>query len=136
MHWSERFLVYGYKNGAEGPLLYDCWSFFRLVQKEQFGREVPFMPSPASRGATARAMPEWAGSFGWTPIAADQVATGDAVFMSFLKQATHVGVYVGDVREPSILHCPEGGPGLHTVRKLKDTHWRLRSYWRAPAGAA
>ncbi len=127
-HWSERFLGVVYEQGAQGPDAYDCWSFARWVQREQFGRDVPFAPSPMSRGAVARVMPGWAAEFGWvettTPVG------GDAVFMSLTKVPSHVGIYVDDAREPSVLHCPQGGPGLHSLFHLKTSMWRLRAYYR------
>lgn len=127
-HWSERFMGVGYEKGAQGPDLYDCWSHFRWVQREQFGRDVPFAPSPRSRGATARAMPVWAAEFGWSETATP--ICGDAVFLSYWTVPTHVGVYVDDVREPSVLHCPQGGVALHSLFHLKAARWRVRAYYR------
>lgn len=127
-HWSQRFLDVGYEQGAQGPDLYDCWSFFRWVQREEFGRDLPFAPSPRSRSGAARALKARVEEFGWretkTPVG------GDAVFMSFWRQPSHVGVYVDDAREPSILHCPQGGPGLHDLFHLKTSDWRIRGYYR------
>ena len=131
MHWSESYLHLGYLVGVDGPDHYDCWSFFRLIQRERFGRDVPFMPSPASRGTTAKVMPAWATSFGWAEVR--QPATGDAAFMANGRVATHVGIYVGDAGKPAILHCPEGGVRLHTFFHLETLGWETRSYWRPEA---
>jgi len=131
MHWSESYLHLGYKVGVAGPDLYDCWTFFRLVQRERFGRDVPFMPSPLSRGTTAKVMPTWASSFGWAEVRVPE--TGDAAFMANGRVATHVGVFVGDLPARHILHCPEGGVRLHTFQHLELLGWDIRSYWRAGA---
>lgn len=127
-HWSERFLRFGYRRGATGPDLFDCWSFFRLVQREQFGRDVPFHPSPHGLRAIAAAMPDWAAEFGWRSTEAPE--TGDAVFMSFWRHPTHVGVYVADLREASVLHCPEGGAALHSLSSLEMARWKVRALYR------
>ncbi|MFN4018217.1 MAG: NlpC/P60 family protein [Reyranella sp.] len=132
MHWSEAYLRLGYQVGAEGPDLYDCWTFVRLVQDERFGRDVPFMPSPVSRGTTAKVMPAWASSFGWSEVKGAP-ENGDAAFMANGRVATHVGIYVGDAGEPAILHCPEGGVRLHTFTHLEILGWEVRSYWRPEA---
>lgn len=128
MHWSECYLHLGYEVGADGPGLYDCWTFFRLIQRERFGREVPFMPSPLSRGTTAKVMPTWASSFGWSEVRVPE--TGDAAFMANGRVATHVGIYVDTPDVPRILHCPEGGARFHTFFHLDELGWEVRSYWR------
>lgn len=134
--WTERFLGVGYKRGGQGPDVYDCWSFFRWVQRERFGRDVPFMPTPASRGSIARAMPEWAAEFGWRRLADEEAReTGDAVFMANMLHPTHVGVWVADLPEWAVLHCPEGGAALHRRAHLDMARWRLHAFYRF-AGAA
>lgn len=133
MHWSEKFLGVSYARGAQGPSSYDCWSYFRWVQREQFGRDVPFMPTPGSRGTIARVMPEWAAEFGW--VAVTKPDTGDAAFMANMLHPTHVGVWVADLGEPAVLHCPEGGAALHRRRHLDMARWRLHAFYRF-AGAA
>lgn len=125
-HWSERFLGVGYARGADGPQEYDCWSFFRLVQREQFGRDVPFMPTPSSIGSIAKVMEPWAAEFGWRPI--DAPADGDAVFLACLRQPTHVGTWVADAK--AVLHCQEGGPALHSLFHLKAFAWRVCAFYR------
>lgn len=131
MHWSERYLHLGYKVGADGPDLYDCWTFFRLVQRERFGRDVPFMPSPLSRGTTAKVMPTWAGSFGWREVLSPE--DGDAAFMANGRVATHVGIRVADISPWHILHCPEGGARFHSFFHLEMLGWEVHSYWRPEA---
>lgn len=86
------------------------------------------MPTPASRGSIARVMPEWAAGFGWVPV--DRPDTGDAVFMANMLHPTHVGVWVADLREPAVLHCPEGGAALHRRAHLEMARWRLHAFYR------
>ncbi len=126
MHWAEKYLGVGYERGAQGPKVYDCWSFFRWLQRERFSRELPAHATPPSIGGIAKAMPRWAAEFGWEPV--EVPSDGDAVFMSQLKVTTHIGVFVGDLK--AVLHCPEGGAVLHDARHLAAAQWRLRGYFR------
>lgn len=120
------YLCAGYERGADGPALYDCWSFFRWVQRERFGRDLPAHATPPSMGGIAKAMPIWAAEFGWEAV--EMPNNGDAVFLSQMKQPTHIGVWIGDLR--SVLHCPEGGAVLHDARHLAVAQWRTRGYFR------
>lgn len=130
MHWTTKFLAAGYKLGAQGPDLFDCWSFFRTVQREQFGRDLPFLPTPTSIGGVARVIAGKAEEFGWRPIDQAEAREGDGVFMSFLTDPTHIGVWVPEIARGSVLHCPKGGAGLHDLFHLKTAGWRIRQFYR------
>lgn len=129
MHWVTQYVGWPYERCAQGPDLWDCWSFVRHVQKERYGREVPFMASPASWGSVARAIPEWAAQFGWKST--DAPRDGDAVILSRMKDPTHIGVWIGDLK--AVLHCPEGGSVLHDARHLAASQWRIRGYFTPEA---
>ncbi len=126
MHWVQTFLDVGYERGATGPKVYDCWSFFRWVQREQFGRELPAHATPLSVAGIAKAMPVWAAEFGWAPV--EEPIDGDAVFLSQVKVTTHIGIWIDDLR--AVLHCPEGGAVLHDARHLVAARWRVRGHFR------
>lgn len=125
-HWTAAFLGVGYARDGEGPDVYHCWSFFRWVQQQRFGRALPPHATPLSLGSIARAMPQWAAESGWQQMAGP--GDGDAVFMSTFKRPTHVGVWVADLQ--SVLHCPEGGAVLHDKTHLAIFGWRLRGFYR------
>lgn len=125
MHWAAAYIGLPYRRGAQGPELWDCWSFFRRVQAERYGRAVPFMPSPPSWGAVARAIPQWAAEFGWRETAMPR--DGDAVFLSRMKDPTHVGIWIADLN--ATLHCAAGGSVLHEARHLTAALWRVRGYF-------
>ena len=129
MHWTALYLGLPYERGAQGPELWDCWSFVCHVQRERYGREVPALPSPASWGAVARAMPEWAAQLGWRPT--ETPRDGDAVFLSRMKDPTHVGIWIADLK--SVLHCAVGGSVLHDARHLAMAQWRVRGYFTPEA---
>jgi hypothetical protein len=126
-HWSERFLAVSYARDGNGPQAYNCWNYARWVAREQYGRNVPFIPTPASRGSIAKAMEPWAAELGWEKV--DAPGDGDAVFLACLRQPTHVGVWVGDLNR--VLHCSEGaGPALHDLFHLKTFGWRVCGFYR------
>lgn len=123
MHWATAFVGWQYRLGAQGPDLWDCWSFFREVERARFGRTLPALPSPPNLMAIAHAMPGWASAFGWCATAHPR--DGDAVFLSRLTTPTHIGVWVADLQ--AVLHCAEGcGSVLHDARHLSGAQWGVR----------
>jgi hypothetical protein len=126
MHWTTGFLGFGYGLGAQGPEAYDCWSFFRMVQRERFGREVPFHQAPASLNAIRKALEVGPNDCGWRETKAP--LDGDAVLMSMLRHPTHIGIWVADLW--SVLHCAAGsGSVLHDARHLAMAQWRSRGFY-------
>src|SRR5512144_1436743 len=108
-HWATAYIGWPYERGAQGPELWDCWSFFRRVQGERFGREIPLLATRPSWREIAQAFPAWSGQYGWHPVAKPR--DGDAVFLARLRDPTHVGIWVADLK--ATLHCCEGGSVLH-----------------------
>lgn len=129
MHWTTPFIGWPYERGAQGPDNWDCWSFVCHLQRERYGREIPPLPSPASWGGVARAMPEWAAQLGWRPTQAPR--DGDAVFLSRMRDPTHIGIWIGDLK--ATLHCAVGGSVLHDARHLAMAQWRIRGYFTPEA---
>lgn len=127
-HWSEKYLDLRYERGGEGPEAYDCWAFARLVQREQFDRTVPAMPSPEGVRSIARVMKPWAEQLGWNSVEAPE--TGDAVFLANFLHPSHVGIWVGDLSPPRVLHCQQGGVFLHTKAHLAAASWRIHGFYR------
>lgn len=128
-HWASSYIGWPYERCAQGPDLWDCWSFVRHIQREQYGREVPFAPSPTDWRAVIAAIPTWAAEFGWRQTQTPR--DGDAVFMSRMRDPSHVGVWIGDLK--SVLHCPAGGSVLHDARHLAVAQWRVRGYFTPEA---
>lgn len=128
-HWTEPFLDVGYERGGIGPKTYDCWTYFGWVQRERFGRSLsPYFTPPTLRGI-ARAMQTPPEEFGWHAV--ERPTEGDAVLMSHLRHATHIGIWTDLGR---VLHCPEGGAVLHDAFHLKAAGWRLRGFFTPMAG--
>lgn len=124
-HWAAPFVGWPYRRGAQGPQAWDCWSFFREVERARYGRELPLLPSPPSLREIARAMPDWARAFGWRVTTAPR--DGDAVFLARLRDPTHIGVWLADLG--AVLHCCEGGSVLHDPRHLAAAQWRVRGHF-------
>lgn len=124
-HWVTPFIGWAYERGAQGPDLWDCWSFFRRVQIEHYSRPIPVLPSPAAWRDVIRSFPAWASEYGWHATTAPQ--DGDAVSLARLKDPTHLGVWVADLK--SVLHCATGGSVLHDAQHLKLAGWRVRGYF-------
>lgn len=127
-HWTEAFLGVGYVRGGQGPEVYDCWTYWLWVQRERFGRRVPPYATPPTLRTIAKAMPAWAAEFGWSQV--EQPIDGDAVFMSHMKHATHIGTWICDGTLQAVLHCPEGGAVLHDRAHLAVAGWRIRGFYR------
>lgn len=125
MHWATPYIGWPYQRGAQGPELWDCWSFFRHVQRAHYGRDIPLLSTPPSWREIARAFPEWASQYGWKHRLVPR--DGDAVFLARMREPTHVGVWLGDLK--ATLHCCEGGSVLHDARHLAAAQWRVRGYF-------
>lgn len=128
-HWATPYVGWQYRRGAQGPAEWDCWSFFREVQRRQYGRNVPLLPTPPSWREIVQAFPAWSSEYGWK--AAARPCEGSAVFMARLRDPTHVGVWIEDLR--ACLHCCEGGSVLHDANHLAAAGWRVRGYYSPEA---
>ena len=42
-HWATQYIGRPWVAGAQGPDTFDCWAFFRFIQREHFGVEVPIV---------------------------------------------------------------------------------------------
>ena len=129
MHWATIYVGLPYAVGAQGPEFWDCWSFFRRIQGERYGREIPLLPTPPSWREIAKAFPAWSIEYGWHETKTPR--DGDAVFMSRMRDPTHVGIWLADLG--AVLHCCEGGSVLHYPRHLAAAQWRVRAYY-SPEG--
>lgn len=124
-HWATPFVGWQYQRGAQGPDYWDCWSFFREAQRRHYGRDIPLLPTPPSWREIAGAFPAWSAQYGWKVAAVPR--DGDAVCMARLRDPTHVGIWLADLK--AVLHCCEGGSVLHDARHLAAAGWRVRGYF-------
>lgn len=127
-HWAEAYLGEPWINGA-----HDCWGFFRRVQREHFGLELPEIDIDAcSRLACAR---EFAGHDerdAWALV--ESPAEGDAVLMGKNKRPAHVGIWI-DADGGAVLHCVEGAGVIIQQRStLRLAGWNTLGFYRRRRG--
>ena len=125
-HWSQRYLGLRYRVGANGPRDYDCWNFARLIWRERYGLDLPELPTPGDMAETVRAIAVQAPQLGWREVSVPR--DGDGVVFARARAGCHVGVYVGDLFPPRVLHCDDGGPKLHTFAHVESLRWRWRYF--------
>ena len=66
---------------------------------------------------------------GWRPT--ETPRDGDVVFLSHMKDPTHVGIWIADLK--SVLHCAVGGSVLYDARHLAIAQWRVRGFFTPEA---
>jgi len=123
-HWAAQYLGLPWIAGER-----DCWAFFREVQREQFGRDIPAVDvdvySAVSVMRTLQNAPE---RTLWTHVMVPR--QGDGVLMAQNNRPSHVGVWL-EVDGGAVLHCAEGfGVLCQSVPSLRAAGWSGISYWR------
>lgn len=122
MTWATQYIGTPWEAGAQGPHAYDCMGFFRMVQGEHFGIDVPIIIAPDYDDPTALA-----DLFGnheefsrWKRI--DKPAHGDAVR---IHKPMHIGVWL-DLDGGGVLHCVRGAGVVFT----KEADWPFSGFGR------
>jgi len=108
--------------GAQGPKAYDCMAFFRHVQKEHFGINVPQIIAPDydDQFAIADLFGTHPEREKWTAI--DKPVHGCAVM---IRRPMHVGTWL-DVDGGGVLHCTRGIGVIFT----QDSSWPVSGFGR------
>lgn len=84
------------------------------------------LPTPPSWREIAQAFPAWSAAHGWHETKTPR--DGDAVFLARMREPTHVGIWLDDIR--ATLHCCEGcGSVIHDARHLAAAQWRIRGFF-------
>lgn len=124
VHWAEQYIGRAYI-----PRAFDCWAFFRLVQWERFGRDLPVVSvDSCNRLACAREIRDHDERASWSRVANPQ--EGDGVLMASNKYPSHVGVWV-DTNGGAVLHCVEGaGVVLQRPAQLAAAGWPRLEFYR------
>ncbi|MDP1530309.1 MAG: hypothetical protein Q8M05_13085 [Rhodoferax sp.] len=108
--------------GAQGPEAFDCMAFFRHVQREQFGVDVPAVIAPDYEDASALAdlMSTHQERQRWLRIA--QPVHGCAVL---IHRPMHIGTWLA-VDGGGVLHCARGAGVIFT----SDSAWPCSGFGR------
>lgn len=118
----EKYIGLPWEAGAQGPTSYDCMSFFRQVQAECFGIEVPSIiatnyDDPIALVHLFGDHPE---RKRWTKLAAP--VHGCAVI---IRRPMHIGVWL-DIDGGGVLHCVRGAGVVFTA----DSSWSVSGFGR------
>ena len=123
-HWIEPYLGNEWRASD-----HDCWGFFRRVQAEHFGRELPFVdPGSYSPRNLIKTVAEHPVRGPWQAV--EQPAEGDGVLMGKARRPTHVGVWVA-ADGGGVLHCQKGSGLIFTSRQaLARMGWNVLGLYR------
>lgn len=129
LHWAFKYIGTPWENGAQGPDAYDCWSFFRHIQGEKFGIDVPVIDVDANNFRTViNNMVGHEEHQNWRSV--QEPKEGDAVLMAHMRYPSHVGVWL-DVDGGGVLHCTRGeGVVFSSKSSLKNSGWTKVEYYR------
>jgi cell wall-associated NlpC family hydrolase len=132
--WAFEYLGKPYQIGAQGPDRFDCWGFFRYIQRERFGIDVPFIDADAGNfHEVARRFRDSDEREMWISVTSPK--EGDAVLMAHCKYPSHVGVWL-DVDGGGVLHCVRGeGVVFGSLTSLKNSGWGKVEYFRHASNA-
>lgn len=128
MHWAIQYLGVPWENGAQGPAAYDCWNFFRHVQRTHYGLDIApiFVDADDLRQVLAHfsqsnERQHWLKTL--------QPVEGNAVLMYQSKYPSHVGVWL-DVDGGGVLHCVRGaGVVFSDKSSLQLSGWSKCEYY-------
>jgi cell wall-associated NlpC family hydrolase len=112
-HWSTKYIGIPWKFGGDSFNGFDCWNFFRHVQKAEFSIKIPVLGNK------------------WTEL--DSPKDGDAVLLSQFRDPAHIGIYVkipGNQGSIGVLHCVEPqGVIFSSAENLKELDWKIIKYY-------
>jgi cell wall-associated NlpC family hydrolase len=122
-HWSIKYLGLPWSPDC------DCWGFFCLVQREQFGRDLPVIPLAdyrlRAKSAVIAGHPERAN---WREIPADEAQEGDGLLMVTGRLDAHVGIWI-DVDGGRVLHSDDPLGGMATpLDRMADQYTQIKFY--------
>jgi len=113
MHWANAYIRSPYRRNP-GPGEYNCATLFRHVQREQYGREVPFFGPEPSREELRALLTGW--------VEVDKPVDGDAVTAWYGGQL-HIGTWL-TVDGGKVLHTsPGAGGSCLSLRELELAGW-------------
>lgn len=117
-----RYIGLPWEAGAQGPDAFDCMAFFRHVQREQFGIDVPSVIAPDYDDAHALAdlMSAHPERQKWLRI--DKPAHGCAVI---IHRPMHIGTWL-NIDGGGVLHCARGAGVIFT----SDGAWPMSGFGR------
>ena len=125
-HWAQKYIGGKYVIGES-----DCWAFFRRLQSEQWGRQIPDVPIDieSARSIVDELERERSDLSRWSPVS--EPRDGDAVLLGRGRRPIHIGTYVDIDESGGVLHALEGIGVVYTPWHRLDAsgwprHWIYR----------
>lgn len=124
MHWALMYIGRPWER-----INHDCWGFFRLVQQERFGRDIPAVELSDYRAKTKAALLDsHPHRLAWQEVSRAELQEGDGVRMASTSNPGHVGLWI-DVDGGRVLHCDEPYGVMATpLDRLADQYKDIRFY--------
>jgi cell wall-associated NlpC family hydrolase len=127
-HWATQYIGLPWVAGQDGPDAFDCWGFFRHVQRVQFGREVPAVEVRSLHAGAVRQTLKEHKYLGWARV--ENPREGDAVLMPRFDEV-HIGIWL-EVNKGGVLHCARGfGVVMQSQHAIRLDGWTRFEFWRA-----
>jgi len=127
MHWAYKYI------GERWTPIHDCFYWFRLISKEQFGIEVPICTTmdhsrfaiTAARSMTA----DIYSTYNYTKT--DTPSEGDAVFMTQRCVPHHIGMVVMAEGQFGVIHALDhiGMVVVSDIGDLAANGWKIEGFW-------
>jgi hypothetical protein len=126
--FAEHYITAGYTwaFGANGPQQFDCWHFVRMVQHEQFGRDLPSVSVAPGVGQQLLSSKQ---SSAWRLRKANEAPREGDIVEAHRPDDLHVGLW-SEEEGGGMLHCnsSSGGPAWTAAVDLPDLFPRIR-FW-------
>lgn len=121
--WLTRYIGVPYLPRRDGRDGADCWGIVRLVNREQFGRELPDYLHVEESELPALVQAESAGRGCWRAVEPAAAAVGDLVLLRLGRFPVHVGLVVdADLR--LMLHTLRGSGSC--AERWDSVRWAAR----------
>lgn len=129
-HWAIQYIGIPWEAGAQGigangQPAYDCWSFFRHVQREHFGIDMPLVQANDydDAGEIVSLINNHPVGGHWAPLTPGAaLQSGDGVVV---HRPLHVGLWL-DVDGGGVLHCVRDSGVVYT----RDRVWPHSGFGR------
>lgn len=115
-HWAVKYI------GIPWSKHFNCWEFFRTVQREQFGRDLPAIPLKDYRlSHKSKVIATHAERANWVEVSQADLSDGDGIIFFESCNDSHVGVWI-EADGGRVLHStdPMGGQTSHLSDLLNE----------------
>lgn len=131
MHWACGYIgipwVFGGRDLKTG---FDCWGFFRYVQKKHYALSLPEIElSEYNFRVVVDNFNKNSELQNWFTVKVPK--DGDAVLLRLAKYPNHVGLWVKDGETVGVLHAVEkSGVIFSSKQNLAKNRWKIVDYYR------